>query len=383
MNYDLIILGGGIVGLAQAVALSRGPFKIALVDASSLSLPLPPSLRVSALNRTSQQFLSELGVWSGLTGLSPYRQMELFDGDGPCRLRFSAAYMAEPDLGHIVDNQALRTGLLQALAATSVQLIEGCRPVALAQDGLQLDDGQRLHARLLIGAEGVDSWLRQQTGLGVRYRDYRQTALVCQIRSEQPHQQTARQRFLPGGPLALLPLADSRQLSIVWSLPPEQAKVLMAAAPEQFEAELNRAWGTGLGPLRLESERQSVPLAERQAQAYVQAGVALIGDAAHSIHPMAGLGLNLGLEDVATLSQILLTPRGRHSPGALAGLLAYQRRRRSANAQMQSAIQACQWLFGDRNRAILGVRRWGMSLLESTSLKHRLARLALYGQPVD
>lgn len=385
MKYDIVILGGGVVGLTQALALSRGPWQIALIEPGSLQLPLQPGLRVSALNRSSQQLLQQLSVWPHLTQASPYRGMELFEAEGDCCLSFEAQALAEPDLGHIVDNQQLRSALLTELQASSVTLLDQCRPSRFhaADSSLWLESGQVIQSRLFIGAEGVDSWLRQQAALGLDFSDYRQMALVAQIRSQQAHQKRARQRFLPAGPLALLPLFAAQQLSIVWSLPPERAKALQQMPVADFEQQLNQVGGDLLGHLQLDSERICFPLAARQAQAYVAPGVALVGDAAHSIHPMAGLGLNLGLEDVRCLTQVLLAAaeRGR-SVAELAVLMSYQRQRRSANAQAIALMAACKALFGLEPAAWSWLRKQGMRALNRSALKHRLARWALYGSQV-
>src|SRR5690606_2683884 len=268
-------------------------------------------LRVYALSRASQHALERCGAWDAVLAAraSPYRRMRVFEGDtpdGPASLDFDAAAVGEPDVGHIVEDSLLRTALADVLAALpQAEVMTGAALAAVAIDDrgvtVRLDDGTELRAALLVAADGSDSAVRALLALPAVSHRYAQTALVTHVASSEPHRETAWQRFLPGGPLAFLPLADGRS-SVVWSLPEARAAELAAAADAEFVAALEEASAGVLGTLTTTAPRRGFPLRVLHAFHYCVARVALIGDAAHAVHPLAGQGMNLGLGDAAALA---------------------------------------------------------------------------------
>jgi 2-octaprenylphenol hydroxylase len=386
-RFDVVIVGAGMVGAAFACACQGLGLSIALVE------PRPPQrqwpegevdLRVSALSRASQRILSRLGVWGRIAdlGASPYREMHVWEGLGHGSIHFDSAALGEPDLGHIVENRVTQLALWERLEQTAeVTLIcpATCVDLTLGTDAtLTLGDGRLLAARLLVAADGRDSWARQTAGIATSGWDYDQQAVVANVRPELWHGETAWQRFLPTGPLALLPLRDGR-CSIVWSAQAERADELMALDEAGFAAALGEACEYRLGEIRTVGPRACVPLRLQHAAEYVRPHLALIGDAAHAVHPLAGQGVNLGLLDAAQLAQTLkeALALGR-DPGGLWALRRYERARRGANLAMLAAMDGFKRLFSNDNQALAALRGWGLSLTDRlTPVKHHLVAEAL------
>ncbi len=387
-EVDIIVAGAGVAGLTTALALGRAGYRVTVIDARPAPTPWlreQTDQRVVALTRASQDLLTSLGAWDGivLRRVSPYRAMQVWDGQGSGSIRFDASEIAEPDLGHIVELSAIEAALLALLPAAAVTVLRGRKVISATAeaDGIRvtLDDSRTLTARLLVAADGAQSLLREQAGIALSERDYDHHGLVAQVHCEYPHQQTAWQRFTEHGPLALLPLADPHQVSIVWSQPPAETEATLALADAAFSAALTAAFEGRLGALTVQSPRQSFPLRMRHAERYLADRLVLLGDAAHTMHPLAGQGLNLGLADVAALTAVLATARQRGlDPGLPAVLRPYERARRADNALMLGVVGGFKALFARTEVPLVVARNVGMSLLDGHPLaKAWLSRRAL------
>lgn len=371
---EIVIAGAGVVGLTTAAVLAKQGYAVTVVDARASSPGWQREHydnRVVALTRASQHLLQQVGAWDGiaLRRISPYTAMQVWDGQGSGAICFQAEEIGESDLGHIVELSAIEAALLSVLQQQrTVQILRG-KKVLNAEAGsddstVTLDDGQILRAKLLIAADGAQSALREQAGIGLREQDYDHHALVAQIHCEQPHQQTAWQRFTEHGPLALLPLADPQQCSIVWSQPPAQTEAMLALDDVAFSAALTRAFEARLGALRVQSPRLSFPLKMRHAERYLGERLLLLGDAAHTMHPLAGQGLNLSLADVAALQTVLGTAKKRQlDPGLHAVLRPFERARRADNSMMLAVVGGFRQLFARTEMPAVIARNLGMSLL--------------------
>ncbi|WP_256590175.1 2-octaprenyl-3-methyl-6-methoxy-1,4-benzoquinol hydroxylase, partial [Pseudomonas sp. NDM] len=319
MRADLLIVGAGMVGSALALALQDSGLEVLLLDGSPLSVkPFDAEAafepRVSALSAASQRILERLGVWDGIAQRrsSPYTDMHVWDGSGTGQIHFSASSVHADVLGHIVENRVVQDALLERLHNCDLGLLANARLEQMRRSGddwlLTLADGRTLRAPLVIAADGANSAVRRLTAVATREWDYLHHAIVTSVRCSQPHRKTAWQRFTDHGPLAFLPLErDGQQdwCSIVWSTTPSEAERLMALDDAGFCAELERAFEGRLGKVISADPRLCVPLRQRHAKRYVAEGLALIGDAAHTIHPLAGQGVNLGFLDAAVLAQVL------------------------------------------------------------------------------
>jgi len=355
---DIAIVGAGVVGAAAALALARDGWKVALVEAREPSRwrAEQPDLRVYAFAPDNAALLDDLGVWSSIIAarVQPYRGMRVWDAAGGDELRFDADAFGRRELGWIVENGLLVDRLWAALPAAGVRVICPAHLVALEQDEnhatLELEDGTRLRARLVLAADGGDSKLRALAGIDTYTHDYGQNGLVAFVDHELAHEATCWQRFLPTGPLAFLPFAgaDGHRSSIVWTLPEAEALRLCRVDEAEFLRELHHAFAGTLGTLSAVSKRVSFPLRRQLAQAHVAGRVAVIGDAAHVVHPLAGQGVNLGLRDVSALRTLLRRQRtaGR-DPGATAALARWARERRSENAVAAYAFDGLNRLFSN------------------------------------
>jgi 2-polyprenylphenol 6-hydroxylase len=397
-DFDVAVIGAGIAGSSLALALADSGFSIALVEAQPLERkPLPQVLgldsfdaRVSALTPKSRALLEKLGAWETIAGYRQcaYGHMSVWDADGTGRIEFDCSELDVPALGHIVENRAIVDALLAGVISTGA--IHRCSPDKLEmcqrqEDGrmsLQLDSGLELTADLVVGADGALSRVRDMMDFQTREWDYGHRAIVATVQVAQSHQDTAWQRFLPSGPLAFLPLpsaADAHFCSIVWSLEEQLVDPLLALEDELFCAELSRAFEGGLGGVVGSSPRFAFPLRQRHAVDYVQPGVALVADAAHTIHPLAGQGINLGLLDVAALAQELRTARKRGlNPGQADVLARYQRRRKGENLLMMGAMDGFKRLFEQRALPLRWLRNAGMrGVGQMGPLKQQLMRHAM------
>ena len=393
MHADLIIVGAGMVGSTLALALQEHGLEILLVDGGPLSVtPFDQGARfeprVSALSVASQRVLERLGVWPGIVARrsSAYAEMQVWDGSGTGQIHFSAASVHAATLGHIVENRVVQDSLLERLHDSPVGLLGNARVEQLRRSGdgwlLTLDDGRQLRTSLLIAADGANSAVRHLAGCATREWDYLHHAIVTSVRCAEAHRATAWQRFTDDGPLAFLPLgapAEQHWCSIVWSTVPTEAQRLMALGDEDFCRELGRAFEHRLGQVLHADRRLCVPLRQRHAKRYVEEGLALIGDAAHSIHPLAGQGVNLGFLDAAVLAEVLLHALARGERLADERVLSrYERRRMPHNLAMMAAMEGFERLFQADPLPLRWLRNAGLNWVdELPEAKALLVRQAL------
>jgi ubiquinone biosynthesis UbiH/UbiF/VisC/COQ6 family hydroxylase len=353
--FDVLIVGGGPVGASAAALLTLGtqgarhPLRIALLEAArpaAVAADAPLDVRVSALSRASERILTAIGAWRLMppSRLQPYERMRVWHESVQPRssdvLEFDAAYAGEPNLGYIAENRLVQTAALSAFESAGGKLIPGeLSRLRVHDHHVELETSAGTFAcRLVIGADGARSSVREAIGLSAETSSYRQTAIVANVRTELPHERTAWQRFLRTGTLALLPLADGCS-SIVWSADDSAAAPLLAMSPGAFEEELLRQSDAVLGALTLRTERLSFPLGKLTAHRFTAHRCALIGDAAHVVHPLAGQGVNLGLLDAAALSELICgASRLREDPGAQRVLRRYERWRKSEIEPIALAI---------------------------------------------
>ncbi len=354
-RLDVAVAGGGVVGAACALALARAGLDVALVEARPVPrwLAEQPDLRVYALAPDNAALLDALGVWPQVVRAraQPYRKMRVWDAGGGDELAFDAATLARDELGWIVENGLLVDRLWAALVAAGVQVHCPARVQGMEQDEagvrLQLDDGTRLEARVAVAADGGASELRRLAGLDVDAHDYGQRGVVAFIETADPHQETAWQRFLPTGPLALLPFTQGRS-SIVWTLPEAEAQRVLALDDAAFALELTDASAARLGRAQPVSERAAFPLRRQLVRQQVAGRVLVLGDAAHVVHPLAGQGVNLGLRDVAALRAEVESAQTRRVDWASAHRLQrWARRRRSDNTVSAYAFEGINRLFSN------------------------------------
>ena len=354
-ELDAIVVGGGAIGAAQALALARDGFDVALVEARAPKLWHAEDdldLRVVALASDARALFEDLGVWPSITGarIGPYRRMRVWDASAPGELAFDAAENGEAALGWIIENKLIQHALWEAVEAEhNARLVCPAEVASVVNeaDGVEvtLADGTRLRSRVVIAADGAESPVRAMLGIDTKGRDYAQRALVAHVATARPHEDTAWQRFLPGGPIAFLPLADGRS-SIVWSLPDAEAARILALDDAAFRDELGCAFDFRLGEITSSTARAAFPLRMRLADRYVTGRCVLAGDAAHVVHPLAGQGMNLGFRDVACLRRVLRDARERGSDiGAAHVLRRYERERRSENALAAYGLDAIQRAF--------------------------------------
>lgn len=344
-------------------------------------------LRVVALSRASTRILAAAGAWEGIVAarVSPYERMRVwhesvaFDSGGA--LVFDAAELGEPNLGFIVESRLIQSALLASLEASGVAILPGAlAALSLAPELAAVDiGGRRITARLVVGADGGRSRVRELAGLAVSSRDFEQQAIVANVATARAHEATAWQRFLGYGTLAFLPLANG-QCSIVWSVGNERAAALRTLDVPAFERELTQALDGALGEVRLASSRVAIPLVATRAQHYVRERCALIGDAAHTVHPLAGQGVNLGFLDAATLAEELAAARAEgEDPGALRALRRYERRRRPENEWMSRAMGGFNDWLALGHGPMAGVARRGLGIVNRMGPVKRLFAMRALG----
>ncbi|HOV95571.1 MAG TPA: FAD-dependent oxidoreductase [Thermomonas sp.] len=366
-GLDVVVAGGGVVGAAAALMLTREGLHVALVDPRE---PAPwarttRDLRVFAFAPDNAALLGDLGVWPQVQAarVQPYRGMRVWDAAGGAPLTFDADALGQAQLGWIVENGLLVDVLWQALRSAGVRVHCPAKIETLEQHAtgvrVGLDDDVVLDARLAIAADGAHSTLRTLAGIDIHAHDYQQRGVVAFLSSEQPHQDTCWQRFLPTGPVALLPFNDDgdtalrgRLGSLVWTLPNAEAQRLLDAPAQQFERELATAFAGELGDFTLQSPRAAFPLRRQLASRQCQDRLLLIGDAAHAVHPLAGQGVNLGLRDVSALqTHVRDAQRHGHDIASPTQLARWARTRRSENAINAHAFETINRVYS--NDAVL------------------------------
>jgi 2-octaprenylphenol hydroxylase len=389
---DLLIVGAGMVGSALALALRDSGLNILVVDGGPLTVKpfvadAPFEARVSALSIASQRILERLGVWDGIVArrVSPYSDMHVWDGSGTGKVHFSASSVHAEVLGHIVENRVVQDALVERLHDSSIGLLADARLEQMRHSGddwlLTLSDGRTLRAPLVVAADGANSTVRRMTGTATREWDYLHHAIVTSVRTADSHRKTAWQRFTDDGPLAFLPLDREGEhwCSIVWSVTPEQSERLMKLDDERFCRELENAFEGCLGQVISADSRVCVPLRQRHAKRYVAPGLALIGDAAHTIHPLAGQGVNLGFLDAAVLAEVLCGGVERGERLADERVLSrYERRRMPHNLALMAAMEGFERLFQADALPVRLLRNAGLKMVDhSAEAKALFVRQAL------
>lgn len=389
---DIVIVGAGMVGLAIANLLGKSDLaNVTVIDAGKkpiFSLEDDLSLRVSAIAPGSVELLRAIGVWDEIATerACPYRDMRVWDAaghaDGPETVAFSAAEFAAPQLGFIVENILVRTALLNKVAQTNVATrfettIKSMRKSSNRYE-LELDSGRTLAPELVIGADGARSFIRDAAAIEIDSWPHEQKAFVTHLMPELDHRNTAWQRFLTDGPLGILPLHDGR-VSIVWSTTPENADDALAMTDEQLASRLTEISGGVLGRLTPSGDRGSFPLESQHAKHYVTPGLALVGDAAHAIHPLAGQGVNLGFADAIKLAEVLVSAlEGGEFIGDRPVLRKYERARKGDNQLMLNFVRGLNKLFSAEYSSLQPLRGAGMAAFnKSGPLREHAVRVAL------
>jgi len=387
-DYDIVVIGAGMVGAAFACAMRGSGLRLGIVESRPPLLDWPSDsvdLRVSAISAASQQTFTALGAWDRMIslGVSPFREMYVWDAAGAGTIHFDSADIAESRLGHIIENRVIQRALYECLTETAhVDLLCPMRIDALqcTQDeaAVVLDDQTRLTSRLVVAADGGQSRTRELAGIETTGEPYGQHAVVTYVRTRESHRSTAWQRFLPTGPLAFLPLRDG-SCSIVWSTTPSHAEELLDMDEGNFCATLGTAFDQKLGQVYSCGPRAAFVLQRRHAVRYVQPRLALVGDAAHTIHPLAGQGVNLGLLDAAALAEVLLS-EARHGGdvGAWRVLRRYERWRRGENQRMMSTMDILKHLFESQRQPVAWLRNAGLAATDvAWPIKRVLMRHAM------
>ena len=377
-DYDIVVIGGGLVGSALACALGDSNKSVLVLESGSAQIDIPGNydLRVSAITHASANFFEAVGAWDSMrkARMGEIREMQVWDEGGSGSLLLDAADTAEPCLAYIIENNVIRTALYQRLQQLSnIRYLENATAdlVSIEDDRIILESGgNRFSTRLLVGADGARSVVREWAQIETSGWSFAQTAIVATIKSEHPHEHTAFQRFLHTGPLAFLPLDDSHTSSIVWSADTERARELLALSDDDFISELEMAFENRLGKLELNSQRAAFPLSLMHVEHTIAHRIALIGDAAHRVHPLAGQGLNLGLADVAALAEVL-TGQGA-DVGARRVLRQYERWRSGDTRLMVKLMDLFKRTYGTQQPVIQGLRNFGMDLVNSNSVVRKL-----------
>ena len=389
-HYDIIIVGAGMVGatLACGLAEEAEQLNIALVDAQAPNMDWDNDsydMRVSAITRASQTLLKNVGAWEYIEQqrLQPYQDMFVWDAEGKGEVHFDSADMGETDLGHIIENRVIVKALhkrIKELPQITLLCPATLEHIDFHDDKtrLILQDKTELSAALVVAADGTRSWVRQQADIAVKGWDFDQAALVTTVKTEKYHQDTAWQRFLTTGPLAFLPLTKGYS-SIVWSTSPLEAKRLTEISEEAFAIELEHAFESKLGKIESVAKRAVFPLRLFETLNYVKPRLALVGDAAHTIHPLAGQGVNLGLADVASLITVVVDAlNDKKDIGDLKVLRRYERWRRAENRSMLLAMDGLKRMFGSELSVVKEMRNIGLDLTNKiTPLKNIIMQQAM------
>lgn len=386
IHVDIAVVGGGMTGLAFAVAVAGAGGEVALIDPMPWPETLAPPFdgRVTAVARASRYLLDGIGAWPAMAAAAePIRDIEVSENASPFRVFYDHREARDPGgriqpLGHIVENRAIRTGLIERARALAGDTLTLAIPDkvkhfsrASGQTSIMLESGRRIEARLIVGADGRNSICRKEAGIDVLRFDYEQTGIVATIAHGEPHHGLAVERFFPSGPLAILPMQNDRS-SIVWAAENALAKDLIGLDDDEFLGELEERFDSRLGEISLAGPRFHYPLSMAQAKRYTDERLALIGDAARAIHPIAGQGWNLALRDVAALAELVMDAlRLGLDPGARPVLQRYERWRRFDSLALIAITDGLNRLFANDVLPLKLAREWGLGLVERTPVLKR------------
>jgi ubiquinone biosynthesis UbiH/UbiF/VisC/COQ6 family hydroxylase len=381
MTVDVIIVGGGLVGGSLSLALANAGLTVVLLESTTPDEKAGADgwdSRIYAFAPGSVEFLRACGVWDDVDGgrVMPVEDMQIFGDDAQSELGFSAYEAGLRELAVIVENRQVQAALWRRIAGQAgIEVIAPAQCRSLDFDHraatLELDGGRRLHARLIVGADGGNSWVRAQAGIAVDARPYAQTAVVANFETGLAHRGVARQWFRRDGILALLPLPGNR-VSMVWSTRESHADELMRMTVDELAAAVAAASGDSLGALRVITPAAAFPLRLQRVQHMVKPRLALVGDAAHNVHPLAGQGVNLGFRDARELAEVLAGRGAQSDCGDFYLLRRYERARREDIAAMQAATDALQRLFNNDSAALARMRNFGLRM---TNRQHMLKNL--------
>jgi len=384
MDFDVVIIGGGLVGASLAASLKSSGLSLGLVE----SMPTSANnagwdSRIYAISPGNAAFLADCGAWQHLdmNRVQPVSSMRVF-GDEGAELDFSAYQIGAPELNFILENRLLQRALWQELLQQENLTLfhpANCASLVWHEDyaALTLEDGRALHAKLIVGADGRDSWVRQQAGINASPTPYEQHGVVANFVAAKPHRGTAFQWFQTDGILALLPLPQ-QMVSMVWSVSPEKSSSLLSLPADVLCEQVSEASHHTLGNLKLITPPAAFPLRILKLQQIIAPRLALIGDAAHNVHPLAGQGANLGFRDARTLAKVLLERGAQPDCGDMHLLHRYQRARREDIVSMQLTTDALKRLFNNDNPLLRNLRNFGLSFTNQFApLKKMLARHAL------
>ena len=394
--FDIVIVGGGIVGLSFANEMAGADFSVAIIEQHELkAISEAPDCRVSAINRFALKRFQQSGLLHSPLAqrVCVFEKMFVWDQTGTGQIQFDSAELGLAELGAIIENNVLQQMLLENVKAA--ENISWYSPAKIAEinypqvetsldeaeqvlSTIVLANGTKIRARLLVGADGVNSKVSEVAGIQRVKQSYQQQGLVCNVVTSESHQNTAWQCFMPTGPLAFLPLTNGG-CSIVWTLDEAQAEQIMALDDEDFKRRLAEASEFKLGEIVESGQRFLFPLSHGHVTQYVKPGLALIGDAAHNIHPLAGQGANLGIADAFALSDVILAAKKANRQwAALHTLAKYQRQRKGANQLMEMSMTGFKELFAQKNAVLTEIRNAGLSLVDHIpALKYRIIKQAL------
>ena len=389
IQKDVVIVGAGIIGLSLALELHQNGLQVAIVEAKKITInPLNQERienRVSAINHASKRFLKELGVWDSIKSarVSPYYKMQVWDDGLENNITITAEEISEHSLGSIVENDVIIHALLEKIQSTGIEVFDNQKIVEIQRNRnlvkVVLHEnstfergtdrrGLTIETELVVGADGANSFIRDYFNFDTKVKPYNHTSIVATLELEKQHNYIAYQRFYEKGVLAFLPLENKNKASIVWSVKSDYANYLIKLDEIEFEKALSSAISNQLGDVRLLSKRFSFELIQRHAQTYIQDNVVLVGDACHSIHPLAGQGVNLGFKDVVSLTDVItkVFKKGRLI-GHISTLDKYQRDRMLDNKKMITLMKAFKEGFANENEYIKQARRWGLDFVDKNS----------------